>query len=196
MAVSKTTDGGTSWIRYSLWDTLYGDYNYRGAMTYAIAIDPSNSNVVYAGGRAGTNPGLYKTTDGGDNWYGQFIDYYEYPFSSVHFVDVNNGWVVGRTGTILYTTNGGSNWSAQASVTSHGLNGAYFTDANTGWAVGVGGAILHTTTGGVTAVEEEDNEFTTLPENLSLAQNYPNPFNPQTTIQYTLAKRSRVISRS
>ena len=33
--------------------------------------------------------------------------------SSVHFVDTQNGWVVGRYGTILHTYNGGKNWERQ-----------------------------------------------------------------------------------
>ena len=32
-----------------------------------------------------------------------------------------------------------------------------------------------------------------LPEGFALEQNYPNPFNPQTTIEYTIARRTGVI---
>ncbi len=56
MSVSKTTDNGISWKRYNLSTT--------DGFTYALAIDPTNSDIVYAGGV----PGLYKTTDGGVNW--------------------------------------------------------------------------------------------------------------------------------
>ncbi|MCX7995451.1 MAG: hypothetical protein N3A65_06755, partial [candidate division WOR-3 bacterium] len=54
MAVSKSTDGGTTWER----DTLTSDY----CMCYAIAIDRNNSNIVYVGGY---NNYLFKTTNGG-----------------------------------------------------------------------------------------------------------------------------------
>lgn len=60
MAVSKTYDLGDTWIRYDLTDTF--------GKTEALAVDPSNSNVVYAGGYEGSNAALYKTTDGGSNW--------------------------------------------------------------------------------------------------------------------------------
>lgn len=56
MAVSKTTDGGTTWSRYLLTTTA--------GFTYALAVDPTNSNILYAGG----NPALFKSTDGGTNW--------------------------------------------------------------------------------------------------------------------------------
>jgi len=56
MAVSKTTDGGTTWSRYLLTTTA--------GFTYALAVDPTNSNILYAGG----NPPLFKSTDGGTNW--------------------------------------------------------------------------------------------------------------------------------
>jgi hypothetical protein len=55
MAVSKTTNSGGDWTRYTFSSNGY---------TYALAVDPSNSDIVYAGG----DPRLYKTTNGGLNW--------------------------------------------------------------------------------------------------------------------------------
>ncbi len=66
MGVSKTTDGGTTWTHYTL-DIADSTYPY-GAYTHAIAIDPSNSSILYAGGIVEENAALYKTTDGGDTW--------------------------------------------------------------------------------------------------------------------------------
>lgn len=60
MSVSKTYDLGDTWIRYDLTDTV--------GKTEALAVDPSNSDIVYAGGYEGSNAALYKTTDGGSNW--------------------------------------------------------------------------------------------------------------------------------
>jgi hypothetical protein len=56
MAVSKTTDQGDTWTRYS----LTTDSGY----AHAIALDPGNSNTVYAGGTGG----LFKTTNAGTTW--------------------------------------------------------------------------------------------------------------------------------
>ncbi|TFB12472.1 hypothetical protein E3V33_05365 [Candidatus Marinimicrobia bacterium MT.SAG.4] len=49
------------------------------------------------------------------------------------------GWIVGGSGTILKTTDGGNTGA---------LSSVYFADVATGWLVGVGGIILHTTDGG------------------------------------------------
>ena len=51
-------------------------------------------------------------------------------------------------GTIVRTTNGGTNWTSQTSGTTNDLWGVSFTDANNGTAVGFGGTILRTTNGG------------------------------------------------
>ena len=65
--VFKTTDGGMSWQPAS--------DRYFGGTIGAIAVDPSNADVVYVGGgetdiRGNTShgDGLWKTTDGGRTW--------------------------------------------------------------------------------------------------------------------------------
>jgi len=68
--------------------------------------------------------------------------------AAVEFTDANKGWAVGSVGTIIHTTNGGGNWSAQSSGTANDLYGVSFVDANNGWAVGSTGTILHTINGG------------------------------------------------
>jgi photosystem II stability/assembly factor-like uncharacterized protein len=66
----------------------------------------------------------------------------------VAFTNTNNGIVVGWNGTILKTTNGGTNWIAQTSGTTQQLQSVSFADANNG--IAVGSAILKTTDGGTT----------------------------------------------
>ena len=56
MTVSKSTDGGVTWQR----DTLTTTYS----MCYGLAVDRSNSSIVYAGGYTG----VYKSTDAGNTW--------------------------------------------------------------------------------------------------------------------------------
>ena len=74
----------------------------------------------------------------------------------VDFVDAVTGWVVGASGTILHTANGGTTWAAQTSETDSTLVDVHFVDAMSGWAVGGGGTfwapygtILHTANGGL-----------------------------------------------
>lgn len=69
---------------------------------------------------------------------------------SVHFVSDNEGWAVGFSNTILHTTNGGANWTAQTNqsgVTVSSYLGVRFIDSNTGWAGG-GSEVVRTTDGG------------------------------------------------
>jgi len=87
--------------------------------------------------------------------------------NSVHFEDANNGWAVGDSGTILLTTNGGTDWTPILSGTTNDFNDICFTDANNGWAVGgemswndslfrydCVGIILHTSDAGVNWVSQ------------------------------------------
>jgi photosystem II stability/assembly factor-like uncharacterized protein len=59
--IYKSTDGGSNWSRSGL----------VGKTLFSLAVDPTDSNKVYAGTRSN---GLYKSTDGGANWSGPFID--------------------------------------------------------------------------------------------------------------------------
>ena len=61
------------------------------------------------------------------------------------FSDANNGIVVGFVGTILRTTNGGTNWTKENSGTINNFWSVTFTDANNVTIVGQGGTILSTT---------------------------------------------------
>lgn len=71
------------------------------------------------------------------------------PISKVyHLLVQNNGTAVGLAGSILRTTDGGTNWIPQSSGTTNELTGVFFLDANTGTAIGYNGTILKTTDGG------------------------------------------------
>ncbi|MGO9482615.1 MAG: YCF48-related protein [Candidatus Kryptoniota bacterium] len=69
-------------------------------------------------------------------------------FLSVSFADADTGFVVGDSGTILHTGDGGTDWISQLSGTTQWLRGVSAIDANTATAVGDSGIILHTTDGG------------------------------------------------
>jgi hypothetical protein len=69
-------------------------------------------------------------------------------FFGVCFTDANNGTVVGSRGTILRTSDGGTNWIQQSSGTGSNLKSVSFTNADYGIAVGDSGTILRTTNGG------------------------------------------------
>ena len=56
--------------------------------------------------------------------------------NSVYFTDSNTGYVVGDTGTIIKTNDGGENWRPQNSGTVKDLYSVHFTTDETGYAVG------------------------------------------------------------
>ena len=69
---------------------------------------------------------------------------------SVHFpVNASTGYIVGDSGGIRKTTNGGAGWVTQPAGTLYDLLSVHFpVDALTGYAVGDGGIIRKTTNGG------------------------------------------------
>jgi len=71
---------------------------------------------------------------------------------SVFFINANNGWAVGDVGTIIHTTNGGTNWTSQSGTGA--LKAVCFVSENIGWAVG-GEHILKTTNGGTNWADQE-----------------------------------------
>ena len=79
--------------------------------------------------------------------------------NNVKFINPNTGTIVGQSGTILKTTNAGTNWVSQTSGTTNHLFGTYFLNANTGWAVGDIGTILYTTNGGSTWITQTSGTY-------------------------------------
>lgn len=70
---------------------------------------------------------------------------------AVCFVDENHGWAAGDRGTILCTSDGGSEWTPQDAGTQTALLAVYFLKADRdylGCAVGVSGTLLYTQNGG------------------------------------------------
>ncbi len=74
---------------------------------------------------------------------------------SVDFIDVNTGYAVGDSGTIIKTSDGGENWCLQNSGTSVILRSVFFVNSEVGYAVGNDGVILSTTDGGTTWIAQE-----------------------------------------
>ena len=120
---------GHAHVAWSHWDgsdyEIYYSTNKTGAwVTQALtdnAVDDTRPSIAMSG-----TPELY----------------------SVSAADASTLWAVGREGTILKTTNGGTAWNQQASGTEAVLYGVAAASTTTAWAVGEGGLILKTTNGG------------------------------------------------
>ena len=83
----------------------------------------------------------------------------------ISFINSNIGWAVGLGGIILKTSNGGLNWSLQASGTSNQLNSVSFIDTLRGWCCG-GTKIFQTFDGGNTWTLQ----YNATPNNLNCIQ--------------------------
>ena len=97
MSVSKTTNSGTTWTRYSLATSGY---------TYALAVDPLNSNIVYAGG----DPGLYKTTNSGGFWSNVTNGISGFIYCIAINPVLTNIIYVATPNGVFKTTNSGTSW--------------------------------------------------------------------------------------
>ena len=93
----KTTDGAANW---SLSET-----GYPGSEVYSLAIDPKNSNIIYANGDAG----LYKSTNGGSAWTFANLN----PFLNTIIIDpvTTSTLYVPYYAGVLKSTNSGSTWT-------------------------------------------------------------------------------------
>ena len=78
---------------------------------------------------------------------------WEVEFRDVFFLDAKHGWIIGEKGTILYTSDGGTNWETQNSSTTARLNKMQFKNKKQGWIVGDEGIFLHTENGGENMAE-------------------------------------------
>lgn len=131
-AILSTDDGGGTWkvvVREdgSGWTSVsFGDPEHGWAVGY----------------------GIVATADGGQTWQPQQTSAVRGRLNAVHFVDGQQGWAVGMSGTILATADGGRHWESQASGIAVDLFGVSFRDRSVGIAVGDGGAVLFTADGG------------------------------------------------
>lgn len=103
LGIWKTTDSGANWTKVS--GTL--QYCPEGQCWYnnAIAVDPANANVVYAGGDINPSTGstqVYRSTDGGSTW--ALVPNNNQLHPDLHALTFS------ADGSILYVGNDGGAW--------------------------------------------------------------------------------------
>lgn len=137
-----------------------------------------NADIGYTVGVSG----MLRTTDGGINWVAHSYGTSHWLYS-ICFTNVNVGYAVGDSGTILKTIDGGVNWIPQISGTSNSLSSVCFTDVNNGYIVGDYSTILKTTDGGVNWIMENYGitnswlysvYFTSINEGYAIGYSYTN----------------------
>jgi photosystem II stability/assembly factor-like uncharacterized protein len=126
-SIFKSTDGGSDW-------NPTASQPPSGGLFYFV--DANNGWGVNNSGIAQPPYGIIKTTDGGNSWTPIYGDTTAYGFNALQFLDVNNGYVIGRNTTqILKTTDGGSTWTKVYVPSSVGKCGRtlFFLNSDTGW---------------------------------------------------------------
>ena len=169
--VYSTGDGGLNWHFFGTMATTLTDIDF-ATLTQGYAC--GNGGAVFSVNATGvTNLNSGSASDFGgisaptvnNVWVcgGNRVYYYngtdftgQIPptgtFNDIHFINNQEGWVVGNGGVIGRTTDGGALWVEQTNPDPQNLSlyGVFFLDSNNGWAVGNGGIILHTIDGGTT----------------------------------------------
>lgn len=172
--IIKSTDGGMNW------DSLYRVSGYEDF--FDVHFFHLFDGIVVGGDESDYSPILMKTTDAGSNWNPISAPPNSYYLRAIDFVG-NEGWAVGRSGTIIHSTDAGNTWTFQTNPATTTLFDVDFSDNLHGLACGYD-IILYTTDGGQnwlpTGIEETTLRIT--PDALRL-EVYPNPFRNVTTFR-------------
>lgn len=113
MALQAHATVSNNWIEIGPEPDLLAGF-HAGAMVFAIAIDPRNSNVVYVGSPSG---GVWKTTDGGDHFKPLTDTQPSMSIGAIVLDPKNPDTVYASTGQvfqgngILKSTDGGETWT-------------------------------------------------------------------------------------
>lgn len=180
----RTTNAGASWTNVT------GDLPNRYPMD--IAIDPSDSRIVYVAFGGFDTTRLAKSTDAGMTWMHIGTALPNVPTTAVAIDPFNTNHVyVGNDLGVLVSTDGGLTWAGFNDGLFEAVIVADLTISPSNRSIrlashsnGVFTRKLLSTS--PTSVEEHRE----LPAEFTLHQNYPNPFNPSTLISYTLLKNA------
>ena len=177
--VFRSTNGGTTFtnITGNLPDRYPDD----------IAVDPTNSKIVYIVFSGFGTSHLFKSTNGGDTWLDIGSQLPDVPSSAIAINPDNpNQLFFGNDIGVYFSPDAGNNWFS----VSNGLPyGCLVIDINIPKGKDVVRVITHGNGVYQASLSQiisgiDGNDFTA--ETFYLEQNYPNPFNPVTNIRYTI----------
>ncbi|HEY3250458.1 MAG TPA: YCF48-related protein [Ignavibacteria bacterium] len=134
-----SSDGGNSWIKYSiaLVEELRSITSFKSGTLIAVGENASTTQELYDGI-------IIRSTAGGNNFTKQ-ID----TDGKILYDISSNGIIVGQDGLVMLTTNEGINWTTISTPTSSRLNAVHFANPNLGAAAGYSGLIIRTINGGL-----------------------------------------------
>lgn len=136
----KTTNGGIGW------DTILGSFSSGG---YVLDIYFTNSDTGWYCDNDIFDGGIFKTTNGGENWFRQLNETFR-P-TKLFFLNKDTGWAACNMNRLYRTINGGVNWELQF-TSAFPIGAIFFLNGQKGWMRGgpdlTGNNASYTTDGG------------------------------------------------
>ncbi len=183
--IVHSENGGDSWILQRR-DTVYDLFD--------VKFKDELEGWVVGGNDSTMEACVLHTTNGGEDWNQLTIPSQAKYIRALELIDGNKLWAVGRHGSVIYSSNGGSSWQVQTSNVDTTLFDVDFADSLRGLIAG-NGVVLYTRDGGntwlhanITGITEKEN--LNLPSQ-ALINASPNPFSKNTTIRHS---KSRTIA--
>lgn len=144
--------GMAAWLPLACHDVHFNVEGEGGAIEifddlFAVSVVSGDHAVA-----AGYWGAIYVTRDGGSTWAKSRTDTKQLLYD-VSLAPDGRGWVVGQSGIILRTTDGGDSWHVQPNAKAdegYHLFGVHAIDGNRAWVVGEWGTRLYTDDGGQT----------------------------------------------
>jgi len=159
---TRTTDGGYTWNDMSEYMPIdvdaYSRFYFINKDIGFVSTDIDSIDYSAI---------IYKTVDGGFNWYLTdthpliyYGDYWPYGVEQFFFIDESYGWagcMAGwDTGSTIYTTDGGENWYPGLGPEHNYISGIHFSSPNKG------GAVTYFPTGNSVEVMITNDNFETM----------------------------------
>lgn len=161
-AISHTVDGGRTWVRQPIPDTL--------GRVYIPTFVNERQGVAIG------DSSIFYTTTGGKRWnYVEFqksctnekyLTGYDIQPLDVFFLDSRNAWLSFEDGRIARTTDGGKTWCDLLATTEEKLANEqkhlkeiHFEDLSHGWGLGADGFLYETKDGGKTWLKVLTSKF-------------------------------------